>query len=165
VKKLFAEYRLELIAGMAALVGVILIGLRDRVVNLLKQGYDQLVDILDMLNHALRSDLPRYLQALSIFTVIGWLLVLLAVVFVVYRVRYRFTYSDRWRASECPRCGGRLQRIHRNFIDRLLARTLMPEARRYQCEDDNCRWSGLRRRRHHLDQPQPPLKGVTNFHS
>ena len=163
LKKLFAENRLEFIAVVAALAGIILISLRGRAEILLKQGYYLLVNGLIVLNHALRTDLPRYIQALPLSIVIGWLLVLLAVSFAIYRVRYRFTVSERWQASECPRCGGGLQRTRRNSIDRFLSHTLLPSARRYQCENADCRWSGLRRKRHHPDQLQLPLREVTNF--
>ena len=164
MKKLFNEYRLELFAAITALVGIILISLRDRVGILLQLGYYQLVNGLDRLYQALRTDLPRYLLAVPVSTLIGWLLVLLAASFVIYRVRLRFTISERWEATECPICGSGLQRMRRNSIDRFLSRTLMPSARRYRCESAACRWSGLRRKRYHQDKPQSSLKEVTNLH-
>lgn len=163
MKNLFAENRLEFIAIVAALAGIILISLRGRAETLLEQGYDLLVNGLTVLNHALRTDLPRYIQDLPLSIVIGWLLVLLAISFAIYRVRYRFTVSERWQATECPRCGGGLQRTRRNSIDRFLSHTLLPSARRYQCENAGCRWSGLRRKRPHQDQLQLPLRELTNF--
>jgi hypothetical protein len=90
-------------------------------------------------------------------------LVLLAVLFAIYRVRYRFTISERWQATECPKCGSGLQRTRRNSIDRFLSRTILPSARRYRCENAACRWSGLRRKRPHQDQLQSPLREVTNI--
>ena len=163
MKRIFDENRLEFIAVITALVGIILVSLRGRAEILLKQGYYHLLNDLNLLNDALRTDLPRHLRAIPLSIVIGWLLVLLAVSFVIYRVRHRFTTSNRWQATECPRCGSGLQRIRRNSIDRFLSRTLLPSARRYRCENAACRWSGLRRKRPHQDQLQLPLREVTNF--
>ena len=40
----------------------------------------------------------------------------------------------------CPRCGGRVIRIRRRPIDRLIS--LIRPVRRYQCEKPNCGWIG-----------------------
>jgi hypothetical protein len=163
LKKLFAENRLELIAVLSVLVGILLISLRGRAETLLLQAYYQLLIDLNLVSQALRTDLPRYLRTLPVSIVIGWLMILVAISFAIYRTRYRFANSERWQATECPNCGSGLQRTRRNSIDRFLSHTLLPSARRYRCENAACRWSGLRRKRPHRDQLQLPLREVTNF--
>jgi hypothetical protein len=164
MKNLIEEYRLEFVGAIIALVGIFLVSQHGRVEILLKQGFLQLVNDLNMLNQVLMTDLPRYLRALPVSTVIGWLLVLLAVPFVVYRVRYRFTTSEQWQAEDCPRCGSGLRRTHRNSLDRFLSYTLMPSARRYRCKNTDCHWNGLRRRRQHQDDEQILQQEITDFY-
>ncbi len=90
-------------------------------------------------------------------------LVFFMAIFLTWRIRYRFTHSERMGAEVCPRCGDRLQRIHRSWFDRLLSATLLPSARRYQCINKSCAWQGLRRRsQHHHHSPQIPEEWVTH---
>jgi Ca2+/Na+ antiporter len=151
VKKILREYRLEITGLIIALLGIFLVSQRGKVESFLRENYFQLSQYLSSLNQTVQADLQRSLQRLSFSEMVGWLLVLLAVPFVIYRLRYRFSQSEHWRATVCPRCGSEMHRIHRRLIDRLLSRTLMPHARRYQCTNAACHWSGLRRRRD-LDQ-------------
>ncbi|HIC88411.1 MAG TPA: hypothetical protein EYP04_03285 [Anaerolineae bacterium] len=51
-------------------------------------------------------------------------------------------HSPRWTGETCPRCGGRISRVHRHFTDRLL--DLVIPVRRYRCRSSACRWEGLR---------------------
>ena len=61
-----------------------------------------------------------------------------------------FAWGVRWwlmtRPSltrrQCPRCGGRLRRVHRRRADRLLSK-YVPVAR-YRCASRECHWEGLR---------------------
>ena len=161
MKKFLREYRLEITASVIAVLGIFLVSQRGRIETFLKVTYSRSVQYLGGLNQTLQTDVQRSLQSLSLSELIGWLLVLLAVPFVIYRIRHRFTESEHWRASECPKCGGELHRIHRHFFDRLLSRTLMPHAHRYKCTNQDCGWSGLRRSRHQ-DQPAHPLKEATD---
>jgi uncharacterized protein with PIN domain len=71
------------------------------------------------------------------------------IAFVIWRIRYRFFNSDQFKATVCPVCGNEIHRVHRTVIDRILSKTLLPHARRYRCINQECNWSGLRRRRHH----------------
>jgi hypothetical protein len=51
----------------------------------------------------------------------------------------------------CPRCGAKVKRIHRDFMDRVKSRLLQVRTRgrfqysRYECSQ--CAWTGLRERR------------------
>jgi predicted RNA-binding Zn-ribbon protein involved in translation (DUF1610 family) len=69
------------------------------------------------------------------------------VVFILWRLRYRFLKSDRWQVLACPKCGGKLHRIHRTSLDRLVGSIFLPRAARYRCSNKECGWSGLRQTR------------------
>lgn len=70
------------------------------------------------------------------------LIILLGV--VVAAVRWYFSHSERWMVAQCPKCGGYLHRIHRSLFDRLLSATLLPYAHRFECNNEDCDWTGLR---------------------
>lgn len=49
-------------------------------------------------------------------------------------------------APLCPRCQGRLVRVHRRAVDHLVS--VVYHVRRYRCTNITCEWEGnLRRRR------------------
>ena len=148
MKKQMREYRLEFSAGIMAAFGLVLVSQRGTVETFLQQGYYYLLTSLQLTQQWLQQDLPRLVLDQPYSRLIGWLLVLLAIPFVIYRVRYRFRLSDRWEAAVCPKCSARLHRVHRTLFDRLLSHTLLPGARRYECANLACSWSGLRRSRH-----------------
>lgn len=160
MKKRFKEYRLEFAIGLIAILGLILVGLRGQVETLLYQGYLLWIRSWQATSQWLRFDLPRFLLDQPLSTLFGWLLIVLAVPLVIYRLRYRFSMSERWKATVCPRCGGELLRVHRKPFDRFLSRFFLPLARRYRCANPDCSWSGLRRSRR-ADQFPIPLQGST----
>lgn len=64
---------------------------------------------------------------------------------------------------QCPRCGGRLSRIHRRRIDRLL--NLVRPLKRYRCETYGCQWAGNVRARGQDSASSPPARtGGTSVH-
>jgi hypothetical protein len=157
VRKLLKDYRLEFITGILAMVGLFLVSQRGMVEILLKQSFLSFQNSLALMDRLLFVELPQQLRDIPLSTLVGWLLLLLVIPFAIYRVRYRFSVSEHWRASVCPKCGSEIQRVHRGFLDRLLSHTLLPSARRYRCENADCNWNGLRRRRHH-DHTSPSLQ-------
>ena len=50
-------------------------------------------------------------------------------------------------ATECPRCGGPIIRVHRRPGDRLFKNLLLVRIARYRCDNLNCGWEGLRKPR------------------
>jgi len=81
-------------------------------------------------------------QRLTASDLLGYLLVIAAVVALVWRVRWRFRHSEAFTALHCPRCGGNIHRKHRNIGDRLIS--IAVPVRRYRCVNSECRWRGLR---------------------
>ena len=90
------------------------------------------------------KQIVSYLNQLTVTELIGYFLVFISLLFVLFRIRYRFLTSDYYREPTCPRCGSDLNRIHRSTLDRLLSKTFFPHARRYLCQKSECGWTGLK---------------------
>lgn len=147
MKKILREYLVEIIALLIALLGVFLLVEQFEIRKTLLAMINRLVDFLPRFISAVKTELLVYVDSVTLSDLVGWILITLTGIVIVWRVRYRFAKSGAWRANQCPRCGGKLHRIHRNPIDRLFSWTLLPRARRYRCADPECNWAGLRRSR------------------
>jgi LysM repeat protein len=67
--------------------------------------------------------------------------VLLVIAFIIGRI---FLLQRVVKGSQCPKCGSNsFYHIHRTLFDRIFGFGL--EVRRYQCENPDCEWVGLRR--------------------
>ena len=149
MKKALKEYRVEVFALVIAVLGLLMVLQRHRIEPFLRTAYSQGFATARQLNESLRVAFPQFVASLTPMTVAGVIIVIGMVAFVVWRIRYRFFNSERFKATVCPVCGSEIHRIHRTVIDRFLSWTLLPFARRYGCENPDCNWTGLRRRRHH----------------
>lgn len=159
MKRIFREYRIELIAFLLALVGVFLLVERIEIRAMLSELLATSKGWLSDVANALLNGLNSYVRSFTLSDLVGWLLISSTAVFIIWRVRYHYLRSARWRANACPRCGSPLHRIRRTDLDRLLTRFLLPKGARYLCSNADCRWSGLRRRsredrRHHAGSHQ-----------
>jgi hypothetical protein len=152
MKKFLGEYWVEILALLIALFGVFLLVEQFEIRKSLYAAFTQGLDFLRHLASALEAGAIAYIKSFTLSDLVGWILIVLTGVFIFWRVRYRFNHSEHWGAAECPLCGSELHRVHRNLFDHLLARTLLPHARRYICENAECSWSGLRRYR----RPESP---------
>lgn len=124
------EFRVELLAALVVALGVLLI-----------------VDwtpIMAEVDHLIIETASH----LTLATFIGGMLIAGGLAFVGWRVRVRFLNSRYWRATVCPVCGGAIHRVHRSLWDKVVSKVFLPHARRYQCENEQCGWSGLRKARH-----------------
>jgi uncharacterized paraquat-inducible protein A len=159
MKKFLREYRVELIALAAALLGVFLLTEQFEIRATLRAWLSALANGLWLGLNALIDRLLVYLKAFTLSDLLGWLLVIGAIVFTFWRARLRFVSSTYWQSKVCPRCGSSVMRVHRHSLDRLLSATFLPDARRYRCTNAACGWSGLRHHEphvHHSSRPQFP---------
>jgi hypothetical protein len=83
---------------------------------------------------------------------IGLVLIVLTGALLAWWLRIRFVRSSFWRVSACPKCGGPLHRVHRSRLDKVVGAIFLLPARRYQCADRQCGWTGLRHSRRHTEQ-------------
>lgn len=147
-RKFIKEYRVELAAALLVLVGIFLLVENFSIRDVLRAWYAQSLGLVDRLANLLVA----YLRNFTLSDALGWTLVFSMAAFVVWRVRYRFAHMERYKPTTCPRCGGRINRLHRSRLDHLLAATLLPHARRYGCATAECGWTGLRRPKHRHGQ-------------
>lgn len=148
MRNLLKEYRVELIALLIALLGFFLLVEQFEIRASAREGLLWLWEKIKTLAQQGLAFLADYITSFTLSDFIGWILIILTASFITWRGRYRFLRSRFWRIEACPRCGGQLQRIHRTRFDRFLTAFWLPHGRRYQCKDEDCRWSGLRRRIH-----------------
>ena len=79
---------------------------------------------------------------LTLSNAIGLVLVVVAVIALILRIRWRLVRSASQTALRCPRCGGGVHRVHRRRGDRIVS--LFVPVRRYRCSNKECRWCGIR---------------------
>ncbi len=129
------NYRVELIAAIVVVVGLLLL-----------LDWTPIMTMVDQVIVAIARQLTTAM-------LIGLVLIVGASVFIGWRIRVRFLRSPYWRATMCPRCGNPIHRVHRNLLDKVVGKLFLPHARRYRCEKPECGWTGLRHsRRHHTAQ-------------
>jgi len=150
VRKFLRSYWVEVLVLLGILIGIFLLVEQFDIRVALRSFFLHSIESLKNAAFNFNAKLKSFFTNLALSDLIGAFLILIAVILLVLRIRHRFSSSEIWRSDTCPRCGSGLQRIHRTPPDRILARTLLPHARRYQCTDTECGWSGLRR--HWLDR-------------
>ena len=145
MRKILREYRVEILALLVVLFGIFLLVERLEIRQSLWAGLSWLTAFLRQTGTTFVNGLVAYITSFTLSDLTGWFLIFTTSVFIIWRIRFRFSRSSHWEAGECPRCGKKLHRVHRTILDRLLSWTLLPRARRYYCSDSGCGWSGLRR--------------------
>ena len=82
------------------------------------------------------------ITSLTLSDLVGLTLIVAALIAVLWRIRWRLTHDQRFTSDTCPVCGSELHRIHRTRLDRIV--NVFAPARRHQCKNPECDWSGLR---------------------
>ena len=147
MRRIFREYWLEFVALGVAGTGVFLVVKEFSIREALRLTYHNAIALLGNWAQRASTTAQNYLTHFSPSDLLGGVLVLAGLVFVIWRGQYHFYRSAYWKAVDCPKCGSELHRIHRTSRDRFLSRTLLRGARRYQCKNSECGWSGLRQKR------------------
>ena len=153
MKRFIKEYRIEITIVFLILFGIFFLVEQMELRSLFANGFQVFQTFLKQFLSLVKTGLEFYIRSLSLSDLIGWFLLILAIVLALWMVRNRFINSASLRATSCPKCGSSLHRIHRNSIDRLLSRTVLPHARRYLCANPECLWTGLRHPRHRHHNP------------
>lgn len=151
MKKILQDYWLEIMLLLAALLGVVLLAGNAGTAGAVKtRMLNSFADLQQSISGSL-TRLDGYVASFTAFDLVGWLLVVLMVYLVVVRMRRRFRTNPENAATVCPRCSSQIRRVHRSTWDRILAATILPNARRYACTNKRCGWSGLRHQRYRLE--------------
>jgi hypothetical protein len=158
VRRILREYWLEFVALGIVGSGVFLVVKEFSIREALRLAYHNTLSFLGSRAQSASSSVQSFFAHFSTSDLLGGVLVLAGLVFIIWRGRYHFYRSEYWKAVDCPKCGSALHRIHRTSWDRFLSRILLRGARRYQCKNPDCGWSGLRQKREEdqrRHQPDP----------
>jgi hypothetical protein len=143
MKKLLHEYWVELFFVVLGLTGFELIVTRVEIHTILIDLFKQWFNATRMTTSRATDAAVAFINDLSLYDLIGFLLLVTAIYILLYRVRRRYLNSRRWQGDICPRCRGHIERIHRTSQDRILVFLLRRPFHRYQCMNRACGWSGL----------------------
>jgi hypothetical protein len=143
MKKLLREYWVEFSFVFMALVGTELIVTRVDIYAVLAGLFKQWFNATRMTTSKVTDTVAAFLSSISLYDLVGFILVIVAIYVLLYRLKRRYLNTVRWQGDMCPRCKEPIHRIHRTPQDRILASLLHRPLHRYQCSDRACGWSGL----------------------
>ncbi len=152
MKKFLKEYWIEVIGAVVILLGAFLIAIEPQ--NL-RGGLQKAGGFFKAVFHEIAALVGRSANHMNAYDIFGGILVILAVAFIVWRVRYRFETSPRFGRVTCPKCSAALERVHRTWWDRLMGRSLFPHSRRFRCSNPDCGWTSLLRKEVHQHHDRP----------
>jgi hypothetical protein len=132
----------EILVVLMVVVAIFLLVERMQIRQTLLGWLRQAVQALGQALVGLLRGLVRFVQTTTLSNLTAYVLLLIALVLVLWRVRWRLMTASQFTDQSCPRCGASLCRVHRHAADRAL--NLFVPVRRYRCKDHECRWSGLR---------------------
>jgi hypothetical protein len=136
------EYLAEIILAGIILIGIFLLVERMDIRVTLWHGLSTLLGGLTSGLELVIGQSVQRITSMTLSDLVGLTLIVVAVVAVLWRVRWRLIHDQRFASDTCPRCGGELHRIHRTRLDHIV--NLFVPARRHRCKNKDCDWSGLR---------------------
>lgn len=104
----------------------------------LQRGFHTLAS----LDHGLEPALVNQTADDLLFDLVCCGTAVLFLLILAWGMRWWLMSRPRLTERQCPRCGGRLRRVHRRRVDRLLSRYV--PVSRYRCASGECQWEGLR---------------------
>lgn len=150
--RVWRQYRFEIIWLVLVAAGLFLIfeqmDIRKALARWLRTAAAMLLSSATRLN----AQVGAFIDRATASDILGYLLILVAIVAIVARLRWRVMHSPALTTLCCPKCGGNIHRKHRTTADRFIS--LSVPVRRYRCVNSECRWQGLRvTSRHGVPQP------------
>jgi hypothetical protein len=125
-----------------AAVGLALLTAYSQIRAAIIRAADQASHAVTPRAHSLTDKIVAFFSDLSPAEIIGFILLLIALIAIAYRLRWRVTHSKSLTQMVCPRCGGEIHRVHRHIADRIV--NWFVPVRRYRCWNETCAWSGIR---------------------
>lgn len=142
VGRFWRNWWVEIIIALLVLLAIFLLVER---MNIRLTLYSWVVTMLAGLNNLMASlvqGVSGFVLGTTLSDLVAYLLLTLVAGLVIWRTRTRLLSEPRLTTIKCPYCGSGLHRIHRRSCDRLV--NLFVPVRRYQCQNRDCRWKGLR---------------------
>jgi uncharacterized membrane protein len=142
-KSIIREFTIEIIIGIFFLFGVFLL---FEEMEIKTWVFHAVVSFFQNITNGFSNLLGAILgtaEAFETSDIVGTMLILLAFILQIYRVRQKaiIRFHD---LDVCPECGGALEHIHRNLIQRIASKIFLIKIRRYHCKA--CDFDGLRMR-------------------
>ena len=142
IGRFWAKWRVEIVIVLLIALAVFLLvermQIRQSLWALLRKGYEVLLGLVG----SVQDWLVNLVRNTTISDLTAYVLLLVVLVVMAWRIRWRLMRAQRLTGQECPRCGSDLRRTHRRWRDRLV--NLYLPVRRYGCNGRGCSWSGLR---------------------
>ena len=91
MKKFFREYRIEILALLLALVGIFLLVEQFEIRKSVYAFVAQVLDFIPRFAGTVETSIIAYITSFTLSDLIGWILIIFTGVFIIWRVRYRFT--------------------------------------------------------------------------
>lgn len=142
LKSFFRKYSFEILWVVIIAAGVFLLFEQLNIRPTLRRWLEAAIGGGERGAGTLRVDLARFLSRLSLSDKVGLILVILALLAMALRMRWRLMHTASLTKLACPRCGSTMHRSHRHLLDRVIS-AYVP-VRRYRCSSKTCRWHGLR---------------------
>jgi len=135
-------YSVEIIAAIVVVLGIFLVVERMAIRStLLYWATIAAQNAFQALGHV-DNAAADFVARLTLSDALGLVLILVAVLAIVLRLRWRLIRAESLTTLRCPRCGGSIHRVHRRTRDRLVGWFVL--VRRYRCSNKECRWCGIR---------------------
>jgi hypothetical protein len=142
LRRFLRNYRFEVIWLAIVAVAVFLIFEPWHIRRWLSWQLTHIVSYARRFIEQLVGRIADFLAQAAFSDTIGFLLLLVALVMIAWRVRWRLLRNPAYTTVRCPKCDGTIHVIHRHTVDRLI--NLYVPVRRYRCANAECRWCGLR---------------------
>lgn len=143
--RFWSEWRVEVLIGLIVLLAVFLLveqmQIRQTLLGWLRQG----LQVLETSGGKLAHGVVSFVRSTTLSDLTAYVLLLIALFVVIWRVRWRLLTMPRFTGRDCPGCGGPLHRVHRRPVDRIV--NLFVPVARYRCKNRDCAWHGLRVRK------------------
>lgn len=140
--RVWREYRFEIVWLVVVAAGLFLLFEQISIRLMLRGWLQRLIAELPRRAAQVNAALGSFFAQASLSDLLGYALIVSAVVAIVGRLRWRLQRSPSLTELCCPKCGGNVHRKHRTLPDRLLS--LLVPVHRYRCVNYECHWQGLR---------------------
>ena len=144
MKRLIREYYIELLAVIVCLVGLTMVVLHVDIRNATVKMINVFISVLQNIFLSIFQRVEKNITHFTLSDMFGLIIIIIALAFLYWRVRYRILQRLRWTEHRCPLCQEAVHRIHRSKVDRIVNFFLGRPLRRYQCVNEECKWTGLR---------------------
>jgi hypothetical protein len=142
IRRIWLGWWVEIVVATLTLLAIFLLVERMDIRRTLFAGLSRLLTALEQVVSDQSGHLRRFILGTTPSDLVAYLLLLVVIGLVVWRLRWRLMTMPRFTEAKCPVCGSDLHRIHRRGRDRMV--DLFVPVRRYQCRNHDCQWRGLR---------------------